>query len=1231
MTVDSGALYVADGSEEHGRLDKFDASSGALALQFAQAPSLSYLRQGVAVAHGTGEVYIGGDEVVARVPEGAVAVFDAAGSLQKIWKGADTPSGEFGCFECNGTADVAVDNNPSSLNDWAAGDVYVSVPTQGVVDVFKPKPGGEEEYVTQLSEREPGVPFENVFGVAVDPSTGDVLVIDANGVDVFEPTVLDQYVLVRRLSETRAGRPFAGITGVTVDGGNGDVYVAEAGPRVIDQFSAAGVFLGSLKGTPSGPFGGIPASLAIDASTHDLYVGDSQEEAEAVDIFGPTLTIPDVATESVSALKARGATLNGTVNPDALQLSDCHFDYGTSTAYGQSAPCAPTAGSIPADSIQHSVSAQIMGLAPDTTYHFRLRASNANGTNTESGDREFSTPGPGIHGTSVLDLTSNSATLAASIDPDNAATTYYFQYGPSTAYDSEIPAAPGASIGAGKGDVEVSQPVRLTPGTLYHYRVLVRSEPAPGEPFEEAGPDRTFTTHSGQTASLPDGRAWEMVSPPDKHGASLEALSPIGGGLVQAAQNGGAIAYLATAPVDGEPSGNRSLLFTQVLATRGADGWVSRGITTRSEAPAWSPTLAEGEYKLFTRDLSVGLVEPSDETLLSPGAAHGIPYRREADGAFTPLVLAADLPAGTELTAKNGVEMFRGASADLSHIVLTSHLALLPGVPNNEQPGIYEWSNGTLSLVSILPNDKLAAEEGKVAALGHQGFGVRHAVSDDGSRIFWTTEIGESHLYMRDMRLGETVQLDVAEAGARGGVSTPFFQTASSDGSKVFFTDTSKLTRDATSRAGEPDLYMCEIGEAAGKPTCTLKDLSVDGNAGEAANVAGIVLGAGEDGRYVYFAANGALAPGAAAGNCAPNGTVCNLYVYDTVTGVRRLVAVLSKEDGADWDGGNGGASVLATVEASPNGQYLAFMSQASLTGYDNHDANSGEPDTEVFLYDASSDRLVCASCNPSGARPVGVSNSVPIPGRLVDRLNESAWGGHWLAGSIPGSDAESNDQRSSWYQSHYLTDSGRLFFNAADALVPQDTNGLEDVYEYEPSGLGTCAGGTGCVGLISSGTSGEESALLDASESGDDVFFLTASRLVPQDVDNALDVYDAHVCTASSPCVTPAGVPASPSPCVSGDACRGPGSPQPDVFGAPSSIAVSGGGNLAPPARGKPGVKGRSVTRAQKLANALRTCRKQHGRRQRVSCEAKARRLYGKGVKAKKAGDARATRKGNR
>jgi hypothetical protein len=314
-------------------------------------------------------------------------------------------------------------------------------------------------------------------------------------------------------------------------------------------------------------------------------------------------------------------------------------------------------------------------------------------------------------------------------------------------------------------------------------------------------------------------------------------------------------------------------------------------------------------------------------------------------------------------------------------------------------------------------------------------------------------------------------------------------------------------------------------------------------------------------------------------------------------------------------------------------------MSERSLTGYDNIDANGGVPDEEVFLYDAtrpvSPGNPVCASCDPTGARPVGVFDSGEAPGLLVDR--RGAWGGHWLAGSIPGWTSVSLGD--AFYQSRYLSDSGRLFFDSADALVPQDTHGVENVYEYEPEGEGSCQRSSetfseksvGCVSLISSGTSSEESAFLDASESGNDVFFLTASQLVPQDVEGGLAVYDAHVCGAEGvACAAAAG--SSPPPCTTADSCRPAPSPQPAIFGASGSATFSGAGNLAPPPTPIAKPRPKPLTRAQQLARALKACRKKpKTKRKRASCEAQARRRYGTKAKAKKPKAKKSASAGNR
>src|SRR5262249_49805732 len=157
--------------------------------------------------------------------------------------------------------------------------------------------------------------------------------------------------------------------------------------------------------------------------------------------------------------------------------------------------------------------------------------------------------------------------------------------------------------------------------------------------------------------------------------------------------------------------------------------------------------------------------------------------------------------------------------------------------------------------------------------------------------------------------------------------------------------------------------------------------------------------------------------------------------------------------------------------------------------------ANSAR-DEEVYLYDSATASLRCVSCDPSGARPNGVldlEKSGEGLGLVVDR--RLVWGRegheHWLAGNIPGWTAPAIG--SALYQSRYLSDDGRLYFNSPDDLVPAASNGKEDVYQYEPSGVGSCQSSSGgCVSLLSGAGSDHESAFIEATPSGSDVFFVT-------------------------------------------------------------------------------------------------------------------------------------------
>jgi hypothetical protein len=1209
LALDSGHLWLAEQREVVPRIDEFDAASGA----FLSQPGVAGVSAGLAIAHASGDIYVPSDEG----HSGEVLVLDAAGSLIGSWTGTDTESKAFGCFGCGtgesvlaGESVVAVDNS-TVLGDWAAGDVYVTDVANDVVDVFEPEAGGKERLATELKGTSPGEPFVHPQQVAVSAFNGDVLVGDASGIDIFKPAAIaGQYEFVGKLVGPPPGGSFTQIRSLAVDGSDGDIYVAEA--QALYEFDATGAYLGKIAGadTPAGNFHSLQ-SLAVDPTTDHLFVGDYREgHGDAVDVFGPNLVVPDVTTGSALGVGPFAATLTGTVNPDKAGNATCQFVWGTSMDLLGSPPVA-CSQSVADGGSPVAVQGALTDLQPDTTYYYRLQATDAQGTNVGEGsdDREFTTPGPGIREEGASDVASTSVSLNAAIDPHGLNTTYYFQYGLSTAYGTDIPTPPGASIGSGVVPVDVVQHVQegLSVGVTYHYRVVALSELEPGKLEAFAGPDQTFTTQAAGGSGLPDGRAWEMVSPPNKLGARLEPAPVHEGGLTQAAIDGGEIAYTASAPTEEGAKGNTSLEHIQLLASRGAAGWDTKVIATPHEAASGLVAGSLSEYLLFSPDLSLGIVEPKGETPLSAEASERTPYLRHdktcqsSPGVcYQPLVTVSNVLSGTKFGGDPkdgfGEVIVEGASPDLSHIVLEA-TPPLTSVP--VEHALYEWSAGRLRLVTFSPGASGTGLEGQSTLGAGQG-NTRHAVSDDGSRIVWTQEIGSlSALYMRDTAKGEgeTVRLDTPQPGAKGGHSEPVFQTASSDGSQVFFTDTARLTVSSGASGGEPDLY--EYDAEAG----SLTDLSVDLNKNESADVQGLVQGASGDGSYVYFVAKGVLVPGARSG-------ANNLYVHHA--GATTLVAILSSEDGENEGGTIAKQLVALTASVSPDGRWLAFMSDESLTGYNNHDVNNGVRDEEVFLYDAVSKRIVCASCNPTGARPVGTFDPGNTPAPLFD--NSLVWHARWLAGAIPS--WISNNAARGTYQSRYLSDGGRLFFDSSDGLTPSDTNGTWDVYEYEPSGI-DCENTSatveetadGCVGLISSGGSADESTFMDASEDGSEAFFLTTSQLVSQDDDHALDMYDARVCSASSPCfpVAPVGSP----PCSTSDSCKPAPSPQPESFGAPSSETFAGAGNIAAPV-GTPIVANRSLTRAQKLSRALKVCRKRPKRKQ-AACERHARKLYGK------------------
>jgi DNA-binding beta-propeller fold protein YncE len=895
-------------------------------------------------------------------------------------------------------------------------------------------------------------------------------------------------------------------------------------------------------------------------------------------------------------------------------------------------------------------------------------------------------------------VTSSTAELRAQIDPDGAEARYHFEYGTGSCSASPSPCTSGpAGTLSGFGAQGITLKLaELAPSATYHFRVLVEHVAA-GSPVLESE-EALFTTQgSASEAALLDGRSWELVTPAAKHGSVILPLEEEGG-LIEAAADGGSLAYITEGAGASEPEGERGPEPTEWIATRkqvGASGenteWSSQDIATRNEAPSQGFDVGgPWEYQFFSSDLTSAFVDPyyPQSNVLLGGATERTPYIREnstcvegqESSCFMPILTAEDDTAEPEVSfANREAEKIETATPDLAHVVLGSTVPLTQAAAPTG--GLYMFSPAKpagerLQLISVLPGAGEVAAAGNVYAGGenrNDGRMAATAISADGSRVVWTAAgnpaLDEAqHLYMTELG-GEgtpvtSYKVDAVEPGvtevAEIPAAEPLFQTATASGAQVFFTDRRALTENAVPFKGgitenaHSELYVFEPEQPEGE---RVKDIAPSLNAGESAEIEGGVLGAGEDseGVTVYFVANGVLAPGAKPGDCHPTEAdaallSCNLYAvhYDRVSHAweaPRFIRQLSDEDNPDWGGPHSTNSQFTlkhqTARVSPNGRYLAFMSDRSLTGYDNVDANSGARDEEVYLWDNNgSGSLVCASCNPDKAQPVGVFDEQygtgEGPGLVVDRPQTWEPGTEvtsgtgegddpWLAGSLPSWTLVGNHE--TYYQSRYLSNEGRLFFNSADALTHvakptrtevidgvKHTVGVENVYEYEQQGVGSCAAANtegGCVALISSGESEHESAFLDASNNGEDVYFLTSQPLVSQDTDTEFDIYDARVCklAGAEPCASaPAPVQAG---CV-GEACKAP-APAPPSFQAPASSSSGGTGNIVPSqgALASKVVQKPKPTQAQLLAKALKACKKDKHKAKRVACEKQARKRY--------------------
>ncbi len=662
---------------------------------------------------------------------------------------------------------------------------------------------------------------------------------------------------------------------------------------------------------------------------------------------------------------------------------------------------------------------------------------------------------------------------------------------------------------------------------------------------------------------LPDCRAYEQVSPVDK-----DTTDAVGRpGFVQSSPSGESVSYYSVAPFPAIPGASE---FPTYLSMRGGLGWSTQGLLPLTEPPAEAQVLGLTD----NGDESIVVVSEEEGLLLAPGARldeNNLYAHNNLTGEYR---LIAAGPGGVTLAA---------ATPNGSHILIEAKKEVLAGVADPQHaPYLYEWDRETGQLAFVGEAEGRVPEEGTVAGPteseadeGEYPYD-QNAISDNGSRIFFS-ERGESQkVYMGEPNAALPRTIEVSAGGAQWRAATP-------SGSFALYTEGGELYRFNVARD-------TSLGSAREKL------------AGAGARVLGVV-GMSNDGSYAYFVAEGVLADNENGNHEKAEEQLNEVNLYEWYEGAAIPVTFIGKlnkaSDKSDWEGftndepGSPDQGYKAS-RVSADGTKVLISSVAKLTSYDNAGKNEAYLDDANEPLSAANPR--CVTCNPGKA--------VASQETYLSE-NESP---------APSSPLSVSMTR------NLSTQGTRVFFQTNEALVPEDTNAQMDVYEWEQEGTGSCEAGEGqesggCLYLLSTGNSPEPSYFGDASEEGEDVFLFTRQSLVSQDQDENADIYDARVDGGLADQNTP-----SVNPCESEERCRGVPATAP-IFGSPSSMTLVGGGNVAPPmAPAKPLVKPKRrpkpSMRARRLANALKACTKRP-RKLRGSCRARARRRYD--VKAKK------------
>ncbi len=718
----------------------------------------------------------------------------------------------------------------------------------------------------------------------------------------------------------------------------------------------------------------------------------------------------------------------------------------------------------------------------------------------------------------------------------------------------------------------------------------------------EECPNTAFRT--GPSTHLPDCRAYELVTPPYKASAGVQrvfAMNP----------SGSLLTLQMNAAIEGAEGFPNVIGFTPgaVYTTRRtASGWA----TTPNDPPSseYLPYLENG----FANYAGVGGESPDgqatvwmDRGVWQPG--NGLDFfMRDPDRSLVDIGPA--LPPTTEAGSPNalgrGAQLQpAGLSPDASHVFFTLAKDYWPFDDTQEAEGaeedksLYEYGgvgNTTPLLVGVDNKGGLIGQCG--VALGGSFSGrsdsVHNAVSTDGNTVFFTPLTKKQQtschgsappvleVYARvdnglsdahTVAISEPSKEDCSACDTEAGVlADAHFEGASADGSKVFFTTTQPLLGGDASR----NVYEYDFHAPAGERVIRVSagDATVANPAAEVVKTAGGRSSmSSEDGSHVYFIATGVLTrtPNVE-GETAERGAY-NLYVFERdgrfPAGRVAFVARLSQRDLT--------RSVFEAwaPDVTPDGRFLVFASERDLTPDDTSTAR------QIFEYDAQTGALVRVSIGQDGFNHDGnVSVRFNHPGG--ERINDAS-----IVSPSESYEGRYSPSAYSTYRS-VSADGAYVFFQSTVGLTPQALDQrvigqsepganehvspepiyANNVYEYHAGRVSLISDGRD---LANFGYEGSVVQLLGTSMSGGDVFFSTADRLVGQDTDTNMDIYDARI-DGGFP------APAQPSSC-SGDACQGPLGAAPALL-SPGS-AFQAGGN--PPLAGGPAVKPKQKAKKRK------------------------------------------------